>query len=88
MGVTSIGGYPPDTSFRSEVKVSWSRNVEVVTGSCRTEIPQVITPNSMFAFSTVCCCSKDHSNSAVGMGGSARGENIFKTTKVWKLLQM
>ena len=50
-----------DTSFRSEVVVSWARIVEVVSGSCRPERPHTIPPNSVFSLAAVCCSSRDHS---------------------------
>ena len=50
-----------DTSFRSKVVVSWARIVEVVSGSCRPEIPHTIPPNSVFSLAAVCCSSRDHS---------------------------
>jgi len=43
-----------DTSFKSEVVVSWARIVEVVVGSCRPEAPQTITPSSVFSLAAVC----------------------------------
>ena len=52
-----------DTSFKSEVVVSWARIVEVVAGSCRPEVPHTITPNSMLSLTAVCCSSRDHSSS-------------------------
>ena len=52
-----------DTSFRSKVVVSWARIVEVVSGSCRPEVPHTITPSSMFSLAAVCCSSRDHSSS-------------------------
>jgi hypothetical protein len=54
-----------DTSFRSKVVVSWARIVEVVSGSCRPEVPHTITPNSMFSLTAVCCSRRDHSSSLV-----------------------
>ncbi len=52
----------PDTSFKSEVVVSWVRIVEVLTGSYSPEVPQTITPNSLFYLSAVCCDSRTHSS--------------------------
>ena len=52
-----------DTSFRSEVVVSWARIVEVIAGSCRPEVPQTIAPSSMFSLAAVCCSSRDHFSS-------------------------
>ena len=34
-----------DTSFSSDTVTSWAEMVEVVTGSCSPEMPQLITPH-------------------------------------------